>query len=62
MHRPLDGWLRMFLDAGLVIEDVREPRPTERDARADPGLANTRDRPAFLHVRCVQPIGGAPTA
>jgi SAM-dependent methyltransferase len=52
IHRPLDAWLAMFFDAGLVLEDLREPRPSEEDAAADPGLAKARAKPAFLHVRC----------
>ena len=51
IHRPLHGWLKLFFDAGFVIEDTREPRPSEQDAAADPELAKTRARPAFLHLR-----------
>lgn len=55
IHRPLHSWLAMFLSAGLAVEDVREPRPSQQDALADPGLAKNRQRPSFLHVRCVKP-------
>jgi SAM-dependent methyltransferase len=56
VHRPLEAWLALFLDAGLAIEAVREPRP---DAD-DPRLAKARRQPAFLHVRCVKPAGAPP--
>jgi hypothetical protein len=62
MHRPLSAWMQLLLGAGFIIDAIREPRPSADDVRADPGLAKTRDRPAFLHVRCVQPAEGAPTA
>lgn len=55
IHRPLHDWLRLFFDAGLVIEDLREPRPSEHDVLTDPALAKNRERPAFLHVRCWRP-------
>lgn len=50
VHRPLHAWLALFFDAGFVIQDVREPRPSIEDVDADPGLAKTRAKPAFLHV------------
>lgn len=54
VHRPLQQWLSMFLDAGFRIETVREPRPTEADVRAVPRLAESRRKPAFLHLRCLR--------
>jgi SAM-dependent methyltransferase len=51
IHRPLEAWFALFLDAGFVIEDVREPRPGEQDIAADPRLARARAKPTFLHVR-----------
>jgi SAM-dependent methyltransferase len=51
LHRPLAAWLDLFLDAGLVIETVREPAPSEDDARQHPALARSLERPLFLHVR-----------
>jgi SAM-dependent methyltransferase len=52
IHRPLEAWLALFFDAGLEVTDLREPRPTEFDVRADPRLGKSRANPAFLHVRC----------
>jgi hypothetical protein len=51
-RRPLEAWWALFFDAGFVLEDLREPRPTSQDASGDPGLAKNRGRPAFLHLRC----------
>lgn len=51
IHRPLQEWLGLFLAAGFELEDVREPRPTEADVAAVPRLAESRVKPAFLHVR-----------
>lgn len=58
IHRPLHAWLALFFDAGLVLEDLREPRPSEEDVSADPGLAKSHTRPSFLHVRCLRPVPG----
>ncbi len=55
LHRPLEAWFRLCLDAGFVIEDVHEPRPGEADAARHPTLARSRIQPAFLHVRCATP-------
>lgn len=54
IHRPLQEWLGMFLDAGLQIEAVREPRPSDADVQAVPALARSRLKPAFLHLRCLR--------
>jgi SAM-dependent methyltransferase len=51
IHRPLHAWLALFLDAGFVLEDIREQRPSDADVIADPTLAKTRVTPAFLHLR-----------
>lgn len=52
IHRPLQAWLGLFFEAGLRIEDLREPRPSEADIAAVPRLAPSRIKPAFLHLRC----------
>jgi SAM-dependent methyltransferase len=51
MHRPLHAWLALFLDAGFVIDGLREPRPSEQDIATSPTLAKSRAEPTFLHVR-----------
>jgi SAM-dependent methyltransferase len=52
IHRSLATFLRLFFDAGLLVEDLREPRPSEGDVAEAPALARNRAQPAFLHVRC----------
>jgi SAM-dependent methyltransferase len=52
IHRPLEAWMALFFDAGLRIEELREPRPSEAVVLAHPPLAKSRAKPAFLHVRC----------
>jgi SAM-dependent methyltransferase len=52
VHRPLEAWLELFFEAGLRLEAVREPRPSEAEAAADAELAKSRALPAFLHLRC----------
>ncbi len=51
LHRPLEGWFELLLEAGFTIEAVREPRPAAGDADAYPALARARERPLFLHLR-----------
>lgn len=55
VHRPLHAWFALLRDAGFLIEDLREPRPSGRDVAEDATLAKTREHPAFLHVRCLKP-------
>jgi SAM-dependent methyltransferase len=52
VHRPLEAWLELFFGAGLRVEALREPRPGEAEAAAESDLAKSRERPAFLHLRC----------
>jgi SAM-dependent methyltransferase len=52
IHRSLQGFLGLFFAAGLVVEDLREPRPSQADVADDPPLGKNRARPAFLHLRC----------
>jgi SAM-dependent methyltransferase len=52
VHRPLEAWLELFFEAGLRVEALREPRPSEAEAAADGELAKSRALPAFLHLRC----------
>jgi SAM-dependent methyltransferase len=54
IHRPLHAWFGMLRDAGLLVEDLREPRPaaTEGD---DAWAEEKRSRPLFVHMRCLKP-------
>lgn len=50
IHRPVHAWLALFFDAGYIIEDVREPRPSIEDVETEPALEKGRAYPGFLHV------------
>lgn len=50
LHRPLESWFALVRDSGLVLEELREPRAPDEV----PELAHARDRPVFLHLRCVK--------
>ena len=51
LHRPLESWFELLRDAGLPVETLREPRAPA----GVPELERVRDRPVFLHLRCVRP-------
>jgi SAM-dependent methyltransferase len=55
IHRSLQSWSELLRDAGFLIEDLREPRPSTRVASEVTALARAREKPAFLHVRCLRP-------
>ncbi|WP_029029572.1 class I SAM-dependent methyltransferase [Salinarimonas rosea] len=54
-HRTLSRWVEMVVAAGFLIEAMGEPRATEAEAAAEPVVADTRNAPIFLHVRCRKP-------
>ena len=51
LHRSLESWFELIQAAGLSIEVLREPRAPA----GVPEFSHVRDRPVFLHVRCVRP-------
>lgn len=51
LHRPLEAYVAALRDAGLLIEDLREPRPPADYLRDHPEMAKWLHRPCFLHVR-----------
>jgi SAM-dependent methyltransferase len=55
IHRPLEAYVAALRDAGLVIEDLREPRPPADYVAERPEMARWLRRPCFLHVRAVKP-------
>jgi hypothetical protein len=55
VHRPLQDYLGALRDAGLVIEDLREPAPTDAQVTAFAELARARRRPVFLHLLARRP-------
>jgi len=54
-HRTLGDWVAMIVAAGLVIEAMGEPCPTEETALAFPDVADNRIAPIFLHIRAAKP-------
>ena len=50
-HHPLSAWVEFLSRAGLVIEQLGEPRASAEVAEAVPRVADTRVAPLFLHVR-----------
>jgi 2-polyprenyl-3-methyl-5-hydroxy-6-metoxy-1,4-benzoquinol methylase len=47
-HAPLEDWFAWLRDAGLVVRDLREPRPTAEALRAHPDLEDAARVPYFL--------------
>ena len=55
IHRPLRDYAGALRDAGLVLEDLREPSPTDEHVSAYADLAKARRRPPFLHLLALRP-------
>jgi len=55
VHRTFSTLVNGVLDAGLVLERVLEPMPSERWLRDHPQFADERRRPMFLMVRARKP-------
>ena len=47
-HRTLSTHIRTFLDVGFVVEDIREPTPTEEQARQYPVVSDNLRVPDFI--------------
>jgi SAM-dependent methyltransferase len=54
IHRPLEAYFRALHAAGLAVQQLREPAPSDEDIAALPELAKVRRRPAFLHWLAVR--------
>jgi SAM-dependent methyltransferase len=52
---PLEPLSRALEGAGLLIEAIREPRPSDEFVRTHPLAARRRRIPLFLHLRAVKP-------
>ena len=52
VDRPLESYTRALSDAGLVIEELREPRAGAAAVGRFPELAPAARMPFFLHLRC----------
>lgn len=57
-HRALSEYAKAFLAAGLVIEDMDEPRATAEEAAGSGTLAFLRRVPLFLYWRLRRPGSG----
>jgi SAM-dependent methyltransferase len=55
VHRTFSTLVNGVLDAGLVLERLLEPMPSERWLRDRPQFADERRRPMFLMVRARKP-------
>jgi SAM-dependent methyltransferase len=50
VHRPLEDYFAALPAAGLSVEVVREPCPSDEQVAAFPAFAKARRRPPFLHL------------
>jgi hypothetical protein len=50
-HHTLSEWVGFVVNAGLVIEQMAEPRAGEELAARVPIVEDTRVAPLFLHLR-----------
>ena len=55
IHRPLEDYFEALRAAGLTVEALREPAPSDEDVAAFADLARARRRPAFLHWLALRP-------
>lgn len=53
IDRPLESYPCALADAGFLIEELREPRPTATALASAPRLRRAAKQPYFLHMRCV---------
>jgi SAM-dependent methyltransferase len=59
VHRPLEAYARALADAGLVIEELREPVPDPAHVAEYPEVARWLREPCYLHARALLPLAGA---
>jgi SAM-dependent methyltransferase len=55
LHRSLEGYFGLLRDAGLLVEDLREPRPAEELLAARPDWQGEARVPAILHLIARRP-------
>jgi len=53
--RILSQWINALVDAGLIIERMNEPRPTDEQVQDCPGLQDAQVVSYFLHIRARKP-------
>jgi hypothetical protein len=56
--RTLSQWLNLVVEAGFVLEHVKEPQPSDEVVRQCPDLQDAQVVAYFLHVRARKPGGG----
>jgi SAM-dependent methyltransferase len=54
VHRTLQDYVGALRSAGLTLDELREPAPTDEHVAAFPALAKARRRPPFLHFSAVR--------
>ena len=55
-HRPLATYLNAIIGCGLMIDEVREPIPTDELVSNHPRLARQQRLPAWFHLRARKPV------
>ena len=60
-HRPLEAYAAALTSAGLLIEQLREPKPTPALIAQHPSAARWLRLPLFLHVLALRPAASAST-
>jgi SAM-dependent methyltransferase len=55
VHRPLSQLFAAFAGAGLAVETLREPVPSDEHVAAHPAVAQWRTNPCLLFGRAVKP-------
>jgi len=58
--RTLSGWVNAVIDAGFLIERMREPHADDETVARCPDVQDTQVMPYFLHLLCRKPIARAP--
>lgn len=53
--RTISQWLNMLVDAGLQLERVAEPRPSDETVHACPAIQDAQVVSYFLHIRARKP-------
>ena len=52
IDRPLQSYTRALAASGFVIEQLREPQPSEADLQRAQELAPAARKPYFIHLCC----------
>lgn len=55
IDRPLQSYTRALAASGFVIEQLREPQPSEADLQRAQELAPAARKPYFIHLCCSPP-------